>query len=124
MKYAFTTLLALLISTALPVQADREKLEAAIGGSHRTEAWVARDKYRHPLQTLQLFDVQPHHRVVEVWPGGGWYTEILAPYLRNGGLLIAAHYDSGDTQSDYRPRSRARFEEKLAANKKTPSITR
>lgn len=91
-------------------------LEAAIGGQHRTESYVARDTYRNPLQTLQLFDVQPQHTVVEVWPGGGWYTEILAPYLRDHGKLIAAHYDSGDTQASYRPGSRKGFEEKLAAN--------
>jgi predicted methyltransferase len=97
--------------------ADTDKLGAAIAGEHRTEAWVARDAYRHPFQTLQLFDVQPSHTVVEIWPGGGWYTEILAPYLRDNGLLIAAHYDASDTQASYRPRSRARFEEKMAANK-------
>ena len=118
MKTTLSGILVLLIATALPVQADKAKLEAAIGGSHRTQAWVARDKYRHPLQTLQLFDVQPQHTVVEIWPGGGWYTEILAPYLREKGKLIAAHYDSKDTQASYRPRSRASFEEKLAANKK------
>jgi predicted methyltransferase len=65
-----------------------------------------------------LFDVQPQHNVVEVWPGGGWYTEILAPYLYDRGTLIAAHYDSSDTQASYRARSRASFEKKLAANKK------
>jgi predicted methyltransferase len=111
------TFFALLI-TALPAQADKAKLEAAIAGKHRTEAWTARDKYRHPLQTLTLFDVQPDHTVMEIWPGGGWYTEILAPYLRKNGKLIAAHYDANDTQASYRARSRANFEKKLAANKK------
>jgi len=105
---------------ALPVmaQADTEKLQQAIAGKHRTEAWVARDQYRHPLETLQLFDVQPDHTVAEIWPGGGWYTEILAPYLRDKGQLIAAHYDSNDKQAEYRPGSRERFEEKMAANKR------
>jgi predicted methyltransferase len=54
--------------------------------------------------------------VVEIWPGGGWYTEILAPYLRTEGQLIAAHYDANDKQADYRPGSRQRFEDKLAKN--------
>ncbi|MEP5765838.1 MAG: methyltransferase [Halieaceae bacterium] len=110
--------LALLASGSLAVQADSARLEKAIAGDQRTPAYAARDQYRHPLQTLQLFDLQPNHKVVEVWPGGGWYTEILAPYLRKNGKLIAAHYDGEDTQASYRPRSRAGFEKKLAKNKK------
>ncbi len=118
MRALLATSLALLLGAAIPVLADPAKLEAAINGKHRTEAWAARDQYRHPLETLQLFDVQPHHTVVEVFPGGGWYTEILAPYLRKDGQLIAAHYDSEDTQASYRPRSRANFEKKMAGNAK------
>jgi predicted methyltransferase len=95
--------------------ADDAALMAAIDGDHRTAAYALRDQYRHPLETLKLFDVQPQHTVVEIWPGGGWYTEILAPYLRAEGRLIAAHYDAGDAQAGYRARSRKRFEEKLAA---------
>lgn len=91
-------------------------LAKAISGSHRTEAYVQRDEYRRPLETLSFFDVQAQHTVMEVWPGGGWYTEILAPYLRISGQLIAAHYDSDDRQARYRPGSRKNFEEKMAAN--------
>lgn len=98
--------------------ADSKALQKAIDGDHRTPAYTERDKYRNPLKTLQLFDVQPHHTVVEVWPGGGWYTEILAPYLKKDGKLIAAHYDTSDTQADYRPISREQFEKKMAGNKK------
>jgi predicted methyltransferase len=114
----YQRLLACCLLLALPPSAlaDPGRLSAAIAGEHRTAAYVARDPYRHPLETLQLFDVQPSHTVVEVWPGGGWYTEILAPYLRDSGQLIAAHYDSKDEQASYRPGSRKRFEEKLAAN--------
>lgn len=108
--------LGLTLALSSPAFADQQALETAIAGKHRTPAWVERDRYRHPLQTLMLFDVQAHHTVVEVWPGGGWYTEILAPYLRSDGLLIAAHYDSSDTQADYRPGSRKAFEKKLAAD--------
>jgi predicted methyltransferase len=112
---------AVLLSTsllAMTAQADTDALQKAIAGDHRTPAYAERDPYRHPLQTLVLFDVQPSHTVVEVWPGGGWYTEILAPYLRKDGKLIAAHYDKSDTQASYRPGSRERFEEKLAADKR------
>ncbi|MEP4146220.1 MAG: methyltransferase [Halioglobus sp.] len=110
--------LALVLALAVPgiAQADTERLSAAIAGDHRTPAYAERDVYRHPLQTLELFDLQPDHTVVEVWPGGGWYTEILAPYLKDSGLLIAAHYDSKDEQASYRPRSRANFEKKMAGN--------
>lgn len=97
--------------------ADSEKLQKAIDGSHRTEAYTKRDQYRNPLKTLSLFDVQPHHTVVEIWPSGGWYTEILAPYLKKEGLLIAAHYDVEDDQASYRAPSRRNFEKKLSENK-------
>lgn len=109
----FSTLLLL----AVGAKADTGKLQAAIAADHRTAAYAERDVYRHPLETLSLFDIQPSHTVVEVWPGGGWYTEILAPYLKDEGLLIAAHYDSEDEQASYRPGSRKRFEDKMAANK-------
>lgn len=104
-----------LFSTAF---ADTAMLESAVNGKHRTEAYVERDQYRNPVKTLELFDIQPNHTVVEVWPGGGWYTEILAPYLKKDGKLIAAQYDSEDTQAAYRPKVRARFDKKIAANKK------
>jgi predicted methyltransferase len=118
MKFRALCLVAAL-ACAPVVVADDASLQAAINGDHRTEAYVARDQHRHPLQTLKLFDIQPQHTVVEVWPGGGWYTEILAPYLREKGRLIAAHYDENDTQASYRPDSRKRFEDKLAA---TPAV--
>ncbi|HEY0629590.1 MAG TPA: methyltransferase [Sphingomicrobium sp.] len=60
-------------------------LSAALAAPSRTPANVARDKYRHPAETLTFFGVKPGDTVVEIWPGGGWYTEILAPYLKSGG---------------------------------------
>lgn len=105
----------LLLTTQTSI-ADETQLQAAIDAKHRTEAYVARDSHRRPLQTLTLFDIQPQHTVMEIWPGGGWYTEILAPYLKGSGTLIAAHYDTQDTQASYRSGSRKRFEEKLAVN--------
>ena len=110
------SLLLVLLLAAQTALADDAALQAAIAGKHRTDAYVERDRHRNPLQTLKLFDVQPQHTVVEIWPGGGWYTEILAPYLRERGKLIAAHYDENDKQADYRPGLRQRFEKKLAGN--------
>ena len=43
----------------------------------------ARDQYRHPIETLTFFGIKPDMTVVEIWPGGGWYTDILAPYLHD-----------------------------------------
>lgn len=70
-----------------------EALLAAISGDHRSADNRTRDDYRSPYQTLSFFGVEPHHTVIEAWPGGGWYTEILAPYLKDSGTLIAATYD-------------------------------
>jgi predicted methyltransferase len=76
-------------SAAGAVHAD-DALNAAIAGAHRAPANTARDVYRHPAQTLEFFGIKPTMTVVELAPGGGWYTEILAPYLREKGKLIAA----------------------------------
>ncbi|WP_423604289.1 class I SAM-dependent methyltransferase [Sphingomonas sp. MS122] len=68
-----------------------QELKDAVAAPTRTPANLARDKYRHPAETLAFFGVKPTDTVVELWPGGGWYTEILAPYLRKGrGTLYAA----------------------------------
>lgn len=115
MKKRALLLLSSLLATT-NVSASDELLQKAIDGEHRQDKHVHRDQYRNPLKTLQLFDIQSHHTVVEVWPGGGWYTEILAPYLKSRGQLIAAHFDAGDTQASYRPNSRAGFEKKMNEN--------
>jgi len=87
----------LLVAAALPLassQAQAPKslsakqmsaLKAAVAATTRTEANRARDQYRHPAETLAFFGIKPSDTVVEIWPGGGWYTEILAPYLAAGG---------------------------------------
>ena len=61
------------------------QIAAAVASPTRTPANIARDRYRHPVETLAFFGVRPSDTVVEIWPGGGWYTEILAPYLASGG---------------------------------------
>lgn len=65
-------------------------LQQAAAGSWRSGANKARDVYRHPVQTLQFFGLKPDMTVVELAPGNGWYTEILAPYLAAHGRLIEA----------------------------------
>jgi predicted methyltransferase len=76
--------------SALVGEAASDPLAAAIASPARTAKYVARDAYRHPLQTLQFFGLRPDQTVVEIWPGRGWYMEILAPYLRDHGKYYAA----------------------------------
>nr|WP_239537653.1 methyltransferase [Dyella mobilis] len=66
------------------------QLDAVLAGSWRSATDKARDVYRHPKQTLQFFGLQPDQTVVEITPGGGWYSEILAPLLRDNGHYVAA----------------------------------
>ncbi|MDE2090349.1 MAG: class I SAM-dependent methyltransferase [Gammaproteobacteria bacterium] len=76
-------------------------LDQVLRGTWRDPANVARDQYRHPKQTLEFFGLTPHMTVVQLWPGGGWYTEILAPLLGDHGQLIdAAVPAKGDSESD------------------------
>jgi len=78
-----------LAGTAGTALAD-DALKAAIAGEHRSAANKARDAWRHPYETLTFFGIKPNMTVVELVPSGGWYTEILAPYLRDKGKLIGA----------------------------------
>ena len=73
-------------------QAGSAPLDAALAGAHRSAANKARDRYRHPKETLEFFGLRPNMTVVEVWPGPGWYTEVLAPVLRDRGKLYVAQY--------------------------------
>lgn len=75
-------------SAAIAAKAS-DAIEAAVADPARSPQNVARDRYRHPVQTLRFFDVRPDQTVVEYNPGGGWYTEILAPMLKTKGHYIA-----------------------------------
>jgi len=67
-------------------------LDAAITGDHRTAEDKARDVYRKPKEVLDFLGFRSDMTVVEIWPGGGWYSKILAPALRERGLFYAAQY--------------------------------
>jgi predicted methyltransferase len=84
------TALVLLATPTLPALAKDQALEQAVAGQHRSQNFVARDKYRHPQKVLEFAGVKPTSTVVEVSPGGGYWTEILAPYLREQGAYYAA----------------------------------
>jgi predicted methyltransferase len=93
-----TPLIAVLLlvgsTTTLAVQpAADPQLLAAIAAGSRLPGNKARDPYRHPLQTLTFFGIRPDMTVVELWPFGGWYTEILAPYLKDRGRFYVAAMD-------------------------------
>ncbi|MFG6458762.1 class I SAM-dependent methyltransferase [Roseateles sp. BYS96W] len=101
----FTAPLALVVVVAVAAQAQpADPLKAAIAADHRTVGNVARDAARHPYETLSFFGIKPTDTVVELAPGAGWYTEILAPYLRDAGQLYVA--DGGS----------ARFKAKMDAS--------
>ena len=87
---AFPAITASLTARAAQTPESALSLAAAVGAPTRTPAHVVRDKYRHPVETLSFFGVKPSHTVVEIWPGGGWYTEILTPYLASGGGKLYA----------------------------------
>ncbi|HBN54583.1 MAG TPA: methyltransferase [Stenotrophomonas sp.] len=93
-------------------------LQAAVSGDWRSAANTARDAYRHPQQTLEFFGLQPQQTVVEITPGGGWYAEILAPFLRGQGHYVAAVVDPMALPAgggrDYQQRARDGLEKKFA----------
>lgn len=76
-------------------QAERGSLEWAAAGDWRSVADKKRDAARHPVETLRFFGLQPGMTVVEVWPGAGWYSDIIAPYLAaTHGKLYAANLET------------------------------
>ena len=117
MKYLISALVIGVFCHTAPLSADETvKLEAAANGSHRSAENIARNAWRHPVETLNFFGIRDDMIVVEVWPGGGgWYTEVLAPYLREKGKLYAANYD-GSTGREYFERNAKKFKDKMAAN--------
>ncbi len=94
-------LAALAVSLAVPaLAADRKMpmaLDSAIMGQRRAAANAARDVYRHPKQTLEFCGLASGQTVVEIWPSGGWYTEILAPALFRRGTYYGAHVNPANS---------------------------
>ena len=104
-----------LLSSATVGANDALKLEAAARGAHRSVDNIGRNAWRHPVETLEFFGLRDEMTVVEIWSGGGgWYTEVLAPFLRENGKLYAANYD-GSTGREYFKRNAKKFEDKLAS---------
>lgn len=124
MKTIKTLLSASIITLSLATVSCAEKsmepmvktqLAQAVASEHRSAANKMRDQYRHPQQTLEFFGFKSTMTVVEITPGGGWYTEILAPALKGKGKLIGAHYpDTGE--DNYYSNSRKKLVKKLASH--------
>lgn len=112
--------LALLAAVVLASNADAADVKASIDqamiGAHRSEANKARDKYRHPKETLLFFGLRPDMTVVEITPGAGWYTEILAPVLKADGMLYAAVFEATDRSPEFLRVMDRDYRSKLAAN--------
>lgn len=109
-------------AVALPADvANWEVLRGQVLTGHwRSEANKARDAYRHPRETLEFFGLKPGQTVVELTPGGGWYTEILAPLLRDQGKLVAVIMDPASAEKEgtqkYLAKSNTALRDKLAAD--------
>ncbi|MDX2221676.1 MAG: methyltransferase [Rhodospirillaceae bacterium] len=93
--------------------ADAAALDAILSSPHRSPAHRARDSHRHPRETLGFFGLAADMHVVEIWPITGWYTEILAPFLKDRGRLTCAHFPA-DHREELLRRQRAEFVAKLA----------
>ncbi len=105
---------ALLLLT-LGACGERRALERATASPERPAEEQARDIYRHPVETLQFLGIERDMTVVELWPGSGWYSRILAPYLQKKGTLYAAHFPP-DPTPEYRRRFRQKYEEAIRDN--------
>ncbi len=76
------------------IASKKVSLVDVAAGDHRTDEARARDQFRNPVATLDFFGLEPNMTVVEIWPGGGWYTDIIAPYLASAnGVYYAAGFD-------------------------------
>jgi predicted methyltransferase len=89
------------VATAALAQSDDNALRQAIASPARSAAFVARDAVRHPAEELHFFGVKPDSNLVEIWPGGGYWSEILIPYLQDHGHYIAALPPAGKQASAF-----------------------
>ena len=119
----FATILALTLGICAPAAAADLTLDSAVANPARSAKFVARDKARHPLEELTFFGVTPQSTVVEIWPGGGYWTEILAPLLHDrGGYYVALQGKGGSEAADAEAdKLNALFRSKTEADKTTYS---
>ncbi len=104
----------LVLGTLASAAQPSQNIQAAVESSLRTATNVERDQYRHPVETLTFFEIEKDDHVVEIWPGRGWYSEVLAGLLKTEGKLYAAHF-AANSDVKYFQRSRQNFEARVAA---------
>ena len=121
MLISIASKLSLLLILLCSLNSYSNDLKDFVESSSRNEANVLRDVYRNPFETLSFFGLESDMTVVELSPGGGWYTEILAPYLKESGDLIVAHFNPD--LGGYYERSRSRFEKKIRNNEIYEAMT-
>ena len=119
--WTFATLFTVALGIYAPAAASDLTLDAAVANPSRTAKFVARDKARHPLEELAFFGVTPESTVVEIWPGGGYWTEILAPLLHDrGGYYVALQGKGGsEAANGEADKLNALFGSKIEADKAT-----
>jgi predicted methyltransferase len=81
---------AVMLLASSPALAERSAIQHAVEAPTRSEKFVSRDGARHPVEELSFFGVTPRSTVVEIWPGGGYWTQILAPLLHDHGTYYVA----------------------------------
>jgi predicted methyltransferase len=94
-------------------QSTAEALTGILAADYRAEENRARDRYRHPKETLLFFGIRPEMSVLEVWPEPGWYTEVIAPLVRDKGKYYAAVI-AADPESQYITQRLEKYRQKLA----------
>ena len=97
-----------------------DRLDGVLAGPWRSDANKARDQYRHPKETLSFFHLKPGQTVIEITPGAGWYTEVLAPLYKGQGKLVAALADPASADKEgtqkYLKRGNDDYRAKLAGD--------
>ncbi len=106
--------LAVAASAAPESTVSREQFATVLGGNWRVPQNAARDQYRHPEQTLTFFGLRPDQTVIEITPGNGWYSELLAPLLKDKGHYVAAIVHPAT--SDYAKKTADSLKHKYAAD--------
>jgi predicted methyltransferase len=98
-RFAFAS--ALLLALAAPASAAEsaaDRIRSAVASPARSPENRARDVHRHPVETLTFFGLEPTMHVLELWPGRGWYTEIIGPVVRDAGKLSVTNADPNGPQ--------------------------
>ena len=128
MNRSLITAAAAFVFIAAPASAPAEDADASwdsamaavLAGDHRASSRSgvpnsSRDGARNPAETLKFFGLQPDSSVVEIWPSGGWYTEIIAPFVAENGQFYGAHFPGG-TDMEFFNRARDAYKAKLEAH--------